>query len=467
MPSPRRLSAAVVLALVLGFLLLRAVLFALTTAGEYALYQSYAQDVRDGSLAGLYADREVEYPPLAVLFGVVALYVTDLLPEGVERLTAWRPNPPRSMAGSRYEVGLGLTLFAVDLAGLLLVYAVARRCYPDEGNERRAARLGVYVAATTALGLIVYDRQDLVVGLFPLLALLAFAQDRPVLAYGVLTAGGAYKLVPLLLLPLWVLGFAAARSAPATPRSFLAATVKQAVLAGLVLAAYPVLSYLLWGPRSFLFLSFHSDRGLQLEATAAWLVFVLDPDARVGYSHGSHSVLSPLADRLATVTTGLTALATLAVVVVTGRGFGTAATAPATPARARLIRYLALGSLWAWLAFVLFNKVGSPQYLLWLAPLLPLLPLRGGDRGFAVVLLLGMFFTSLVFPGQYPLVRGELIHGSESDPPGTRVWAGPGPPGLALITAKSVSLTVAFVWLSVIVARQRHSMAEAPRDGRE
>ncbi len=462
MPSPRRLSAAAILALVLGFLLLRVVLFALTTAGEYALYQSYAQDVREGSLAGLYADREVEYPPLAVLFGVGALYVTDLLPEGVERLTRWRPNPPRSVAGSRYEVGLGLTLFAVDLAGLLLVWAVARRCYPEEGGAQRAVRLGVYVAATTALGLIVYDRQDLVVGLFPLLALLAFARDRPVLAYAVLTAGVAYKLVPLLLLPLWVLGFAAARSVPAAPRSFAVATVRHAALAGLVLAVYPALSFLLAGPRSFLFLSFHSDRGLQLEAAAAWLVFVLDPDARVGYSHGSHSVLSPLADLLATVTTGLTALAALAVVVVIGRGFGIAATTSPAPARARLIRYLALGSLWAWLAFVLFNKVGSPQYLLWLAPLLPLLPLRGGDRGFVLVLLLGMFFTSLVFPGQYPLVRGELIHGSESDPPGTRVWAGPGPLGLALITAKSVSLTVAFVWLTAIVWREGTRLAATP-----
>lgn len=439
------------MALAAGFLVLRAGLFAVTTAGEYALYRDYAQEVRKTSLAGLYARREVEYPPLAILFGVLALDVTSVLPEGIEGLTAWRPNPPRGIEESRYEVGLGLTLFAVDLACLVLVGVVARRCYPDEGPVRRAVRQGVYVAATTALGLIVYDRQDLVVGLFPLAALWAFAANRPLVSYAVLTAGVAYKLVPLLLLPLWVVGVAAARTAPGTLRSFLAAVAGQAVQAGVILAAYPVLSYLLLGPESFRYLGFHSERGLQLEAAAAWLVFAADPAALVGYSHGSHSVLSPWADGFARASTVLTGLATVAVVAATGWRLGRLATADMPPDPGRLTAELARGSLGVWLAFILFSKVGSPQYLLWLAPLLPLLSLRGRDWGLVVVLLAAMVFTTLVFPGQYPLVRGELMPGDDDDPLVGRVWSGPTAVGVALLAAKSVSLAIAFVWLGVSV----------------
>lgn len=450
LPS-RRLSLAWVVTLAAGFLVVRAGLFAVTTAGEYALYRDYAQEARETSLAELYAHREVEYPPLAILFGVLALDVTAVLPEGVEGLTAWRPNPSRGVEESRYEVGLGLTLFAVDLACLVLVGVIARRCYPDEGPVWRVVRQGMYVAATAALGLIMYDRQDLVVGLFPLVALWTFAARRSLISYAVLTAGVAYKLVPLLLVPLWVGGFAAARTAPGSLRSFLAAVAGQAVRAGLILAAYPVLSYLLLGPESFRFLGFHSERGLQLEAAAAWLVFAADPAALVGYSHGSHSVLSPWADEFAWAGTALTGLATGALMAVTIWRLGRLATAVTLPDPNRLIAELARGSLGVWLAFILFNKVGSPQYLLWLAPLLPLLPLRGRDWGLAVVLLAAMVFTTLVFPGQYPLVRGELVRGHDDDSLAGQVWSGPTPVGVALLAAKSVSLAIAFVWLGVSV----------------
>ena len=76
---------------------------------------------------------------------------------------------------ARYEVALGAALFAVDVACLVLVGLVARRAYPEEGPVALAGRMAAYVAATTACGLILYDRQDLVVGLFPLLALAVIA----------------------------------------------------------------------------------------------------------------------------------------------------------------------------------------------------------------------------------------------------------------------------------------------------
>jgi hypothetical protein len=456
MEPSRRLSPATIALLVLGFLLLRAALFAVTTAGEYALFKRYADTIRASSFSALYRDADVEYPPLGVLLGVPVAYLADALPAGAERLTVWRPNDTQGPASARFEVALGLVLFAVDLACLALVYVIARRLYPHESQRARVARLGVYVAATTAGGLILFDRQDLVVGLFALLALAACLRGWSFAVYAILVAGTAYKLVPVLLLPVFVLAFAAMRSAPsATPRRFLLAMVKEALVAGLVLAAYPLLSYLLWGGRSFVFLDFHSARGLQLEASPTWLVFLLDPSTKVGYGHVSFTLVGALADRVAVWSTIATPVVMALCVLVVGRGFWRAAGAAEPPARNALVAHLAAGSLLMWLGFILFTKVGSPQYLLWPAALLPLLRLRGADRWFVVVLLVTMVFTAVIFPGQYKQVGG----GDAFDP---LPWPGPTPIGFVLLIGKSLSLTVAFVWLTAIVWRNDPRTATGP-----
>src|SRR5262249_16323766 len=105
---------------------------------------------------------------------------------------------------------------------------------------------------------------------------------------------------------------------------------------------------------------------------------------------------------------------------------------------------LVAGSLLAWVGFILFTKVGSPQYPLWLAPLLPLLPLRGSDRWCVGFLLANMVITTIIFPCAYLHVRGAY-----TDDPET--WTGPTAFGMLLLVGKSLTLVVAFVWLSVIV----------------
>jgi hypothetical protein len=486
---PRHISPATLFALVAGFLLLRAVFFAFTTAGEYDLYKRYADVVRESSLSELYRTQDIEYPPLAVLFGVPPGYLADVLPAGAERLVDWRPNDViGGEAGARYEVALGIVLFAVDLACLALVFLIARRIYPTEGSGKRIIRLVIYVAATSASGVILYDRQDLVVGLVPLLAIVAFLRGWSGTAYAILTLGVAYKLVPLLLFPLWVFAFAAnrsgptstrdfvfsamtkllfplrvlafelsrsaasrsagSRSAPTNTRDFLIAVAKESLVAGLILAAYPVISYLLWGDRSFLYLTFHSARGLQLEAPVTWLVFLFDPATEVGFGYCSHTLRGALSDRTAVAASLAMMVVAVLSVIVCGRGFWRAATAAQPPNRNELATHLVTGSLLMWIGFILFNKVGSPQYLLWVAPLVPLMTLRGSNWWCAAVLVLSMVCTTLIYPCCYPVVRGDF-----TDDPET--WTGPTVGGLFLLFAKSLTLTVGFVWLAVSVWRNK------------
>jgi sorbitol-specific phosphotransferase system component IIC len=459
------------------YLISRAALFTFTTAGEYALYQRYGDAARRTSLAELYRTRDVEYPHLAVWLGSVAGVVTDYLPAGVERLVSWRPNKfgepyvywttAEQLAGDRFEVGLSLVLFAADAACLGLVHLVGRRAYPADGPRGRAGRLLAYTVFTGAMGLILFDRQDLVVGLFALLALSALAAGRPRLGYAVLVLGTAYKLVPALLLPVWVLAAAAVRASPgATPGRYLREVVREAVIAGLLLALWPAAVYL-WGggERGFGFLTFHSARGLQLEAAAAWPVLVLDPAARVGHGYGSYNLVSDLADRVAAALRPAMALSVLLTVAVSARGFWRIARSVTStphsalrPPPSALVPHVVASSLLVWFGFILTNKVGSPQYLLWVAPLVPLLPLRTwADWAGAGLLLAAMVATTAVFPCGYEAVIGKQAPG-EAD-----FWPGPNRVGMCLLALKSATLVAATAWLAVAVWRSPPAPPENSR----
>ncbi len=441
-------------ALVVGFLLVRAGLFAVTTAGEYRLFRDYGEAARSAPLANLYHTRDVEYPHLAVLFGTAPAWLADRLPAWAPALVSLRPNkfeppytddsPAERVAGDRYEVALGLVLFAVDAASLALVWLVARRVYPHETALARAGRLALYVVATSTVGLIYYDRQDPVVGLVALLAVWALAEGRPRAGYAVLAAGAAYKLVPALLLPVWVFAAATARSG-----RFGWNVVKEAAIAGAILAAWPALTYVFGGgDRGFVFLTYHSARGLQLEAPVAWPVFLLDPAARVGHGFGSYNVTGGLADRVAAAAKWLMLLALPVTVGAAARGFWRAHTIRAANILPTLIPHVVASALLVWLGFIAANKVGSPQYLHWVLPLVALLPLRTwGERGWGALLLAAGGLTTLVFPCTYPLVRGPQL---PTDPV---TWGGPSALTLFLLAARSVTLVAAAVWLGRVVWR--------------
>ena len=62
-----------------------------------------------------------------------------------------------------------------------------------------------------------------------------------------------------------------------------------------------------------------------------------------------------------------------------------------------------------WLVFILTNKVGSPQYVLWVAPLAPLLPLRTWGGWVWAALLLVVFGASVPLSKARPTATITLI----------------------------------------------------------
>jgi hypothetical protein len=249
--------------------------------------------------------------------------------------------------------------------------------------------------------------------------------------------------------PFWVTAFAVLRSAPATSGRFAWALARESIIAGLFLALAPALMYAFCGgERAFVFLTFHSTRGLQLECSAAWPVLLADPSTVVGHGFGSHTLYGELSDRVARRTTPVTLLAAVLSFLLAARGFRRAALSPGVPRRNELAAHLVACSLLVWIGFILCTKVGSPQYPLWVAPLVPLVPFRGAQWRWLVVALAAIVATTLIFPCQYVQARGWPI-GDEAR------WTGPTPFGFVLLAAKALLFAAAFIWLAAMVWRAR------------
>jgi uncharacterized membrane protein len=244
--------------------------------------------------------------------------------------------------------------------GVALVAAVA--------SIRPAA--AAFVAVSPLLvGSLLLSRFDLWPAALTAAALAALLRDRHRLGWGLLGAAVAAKLYPLVLVPLalaWTRRRGSLRDA----------------LVGLGVVGAIVLPFAVLAPGGV----WHSvytqaSRPLQVESLGAALVKTFG-HPHVVTSHGSQNV------------TGYDALAALTTVAQMG------ALAALWVAFARrpvdLPRYAAACVC----AFVAFAKVLSPQFLVWLVPLVPLVR---GRRGIAATALLAaaLVLTQVWFPARY------------------------------------------------------------------
>jgi hypothetical protein len=283
-----------------------------------------------------YRDFAVEYPPAAL-----PPFVLPSLFGSYDSTFAW--------------------LMAV--CGLATIAAVAR------------LRLGatVFVAlAPLLVGSLIFSRFDLWPVALATGALAALVAGRHPLGWGLLGAAVVAKLWPLVLVP------------PALSWSWRHGA-RRAPLAGLAVAAVIVVPFAVLAPAGiWASLERQASRPLQVESLAAALVSTFGrPHVFTGSGSQNTAGHAALGSALAAVG----AAAVVGTWIAFARG-------PA--AQERLLRYGAA----AVTAFVAFDKVLSPQYLIWLVPLVALV---GGRRGLAAVALLttALVLTQVWFPLRY------------------------------------------------------------------
>jgi hypothetical protein len=281
---------------------------------------------------------------------------------------------PALLRGAPYVLGFVGQMVLWDLAVLLVLVVVGLR-------RGSLAGAWLWVAVVPLLGPVALARFDVVPTAFAVGGLAA-APAAPLLAGLLLGSGAAIKLWPALLLPLVLLLHRGRARVLAG-----AAAVGAGVLTAL--AAYGGLAHALS------FLTYQRDRGLQVESLPALPLMAArawgDERNAIGFAFGSSQVDGPWASmmlRLATLGLVLTLLATAALAVRAHRRRADAEVAAAT-----LAVFLMAG-------FLVFNKVLSAQYPLWLAGLVclalctPRSPLRVLVPPLAGLLLL----TQLLYP---------------------------------------------------------------------
>lgn len=278
----------------------------------------------------------LEYPPLAIALMVVPAYFCDL--EG--------PDPLAQYASAYHAM-----LWAIDLATFILLAWLIRKMYPDQ-----PARLLIYVIGGAVLWNLIYDRFDLVVALLMLLAIaLLLSKAHWSIALAVLAIAVNLKLVPIILAPVFVLRTGAIRDA----------VVRSCVFIAMCVAIFTPF-YLTGGSATLDFLRYHANRGLHIEAVFATPILMFS-DNTLALRYGAIEMTTEAAGATANLCTlaSIVAVATVALIALR----------QAMRRRLDDSESVLLCLLILWAAMTA-SKVFSPQYLLWLIALVPLLPLR-------------------------------------------------------------------------------------------
>ena len=323
------------------------------------VYEGYGSAIDSGQVP--YRDFALEYPPGALpVFALPAL-------GGAHGDTFRR----------RFELEMAF------LGEVILICLAVALVALGAGRRRVLGVLGFAALAVVALGPVVLSRFDLWPAALTAAALAALLSGRLRLGHLALGAAVAAKLYPAVLVPLTVV-FVWRRKGR-----------REAVVCGgliLLVLALVFVPFLILAPHGVVHsVATQAARPLQMESLGAALLLVghnlFGFGLTMDSSHGSQNLAGPAADVLAVTLSVLQVAALLATWILFARG-------PAT--RERLL----LASATALVAFVALGKVLSPQFLIWLIPVVPLVY---GRRGLIASLLLAaaLVVTQLWFPYRY------------------------------------------------------------------
>ncbi len=344
---------------------------------DIPVYEQVTQRMSEGAVP--YRDFDVEYPPAAV----AVIWLADRL--------------PGSLAG-------GFSLMMLASSWLAVVGGAAAAAALGLGRRRLVVG-AVLALLPVLLGDLVQSRLDLAVTACLAWLLWAVASGRWGLAWALLAGAAALKLVPFVLVPLLVLAHRRHGGSRAAGRAAGWAVAGAAA----TFAPFAVLAPAgVW--RIF---SYHLRRPLQLESVGANALLVTrwftGQSLRVETSFGSQNLIGPGAKAVTMCSSALAVAAIGAVLIRCHRASASMSASPAGSGSDAVEIFVAASAAVLSLALV-FGKVLSPQYLLWVAPTALVL---GGRRGQVACALMvaALIATQLYFPARYPGLR-ELEAGA-------------------------------------------------------
>jgi len=322
-------------------------------AWSHRYYYDYASEALSGKIP--YRDFPFEYPLLSYpLFLIPRLLVSDF--EG-------------------YRSAFLAEMFLFDVAAIVLI---ARHGGESEAIVTVARRLGWYTLYCFLLAPLVIGRFELAPMVLAFAAARWWFSGRANLAGITASLGTLMKIFPgVVAAPALVWEASRVRTTRARGMTAFLAT----------LAAGVAYWFLLGGKRVLESLGYHSGRGLEIESLFGGLLFLVGTitgaKAPWVFDHNSYHVATEWGSGLCWLAFPLQAAA---LALVMWRFW-----------RSGLADGLRLSAA-AVLAFIVFGKVLSPQYLIWLFPFMAVLDGPTGSIA-RKIFLLGCVITLLLYPG--------------------------------------------------------------------
>jgi uncharacterized membrane protein len=333
-------------------------------------YYQYALKMGQGLVP--YRDFSVEYPP-----GALATFYLPYL-----------------LSGNLQQYGTAFTfeMLFFDLIGMLLVLGIGKRA----GISRWSCLIG-YTLAMVAVSSIAVQRFDMVPAVITLGALYAFSRGEYEIAWAVLAVGTMTKLFPGLLAPLFLIY--------QWRREGFRRLVPSAVTFVLVVLAIAMPFFMLNRQGFIDSFTVQSGRALQLESTYSSILLLGNSlgmiSAQPIQGPISFDIASSLAGPLAHYSFIFMGLGLLLVYALYFRSLRK----PVEFKRHTIIDASSLSALLnysfaALVVFLITNKVFSPQYMVWLYPLFPLVSGRFRSTVW-VVFLVSACLTWYIYPQHY------------------------------------------------------------------
>jgi uncharacterized membrane protein len=339
--------------------------------GGHGFERVFAISILDGMLP--YQDFASEYPPLALFsFLLPALFFPDF---------------------PAYGFLFAVEIYLLDLLVLFILVKFTARL--KLGIWRI---LGIYTLCIVAIGPVVTGRFDLLPATLVLVALYAFATGKNKIAWGFLALGASAKLYPLVIAPLFFL-------------YLLSQQQYRKLLQGVaVFGAVMLVLNLPWviidADGFWQFISYHLERGLHSESSYGSVILIGQvlglTQVQADLTYGSWNIISPGADAIA----GYSFYITVAFLVflystyvwkLLKKAKGMVASVVMDNETTQLILRC---SILVILIMLLTSKVFSPQFLIWLAPLIPLVKARW-DYVPVLLFLIAAIITQYIFPHNY------------------------------------------------------------------
>lgn len=365
---PWKMIAIAVLAMVQSVILWLMGLVMPDHGGDLSLYYRTSTALLRGELP--YRDFHLEYPP----FSLAAFL------------------PPHLIAfGSHLSFDSYCNLFLVEnvalAAGVLLLLVRIRSLWKGGGRPGPES-LVAYSWMVLIVGALLPWRYDLFPTILSVIALCAMMAKRPGWAGIWLGAAIAAKLYPIVLVPIFCIFYLVSRQFREMRRMLLGAV---AVVAATFL---PFLA--LPAHETFSFITYNIDRGLQLESASSGIIMLAQAFGltHVGTvsNYGAVHITSPWSAAFLRFLPVLFIASAAIICWLCYRKFREEQARTGLVSTSSIIAY----SLAMLMAFVVENKVFSPQYVIWLIPFFALLPLRQLALGVAICAM-----TILIFPFNY------------------------------------------------------------------